>query len=221
MNKFNTEERVEKPVVCSVIPDQDAYIDYRKLHYKNTIPDNRVLVFLTGFCVGMVFFYLTGGQNAGVGSLLDSEHLALLQNLEVNRSGFFAYVLGLRIKQLVFGVICALSSVGALMAYSIMGWFGFEVGLIIFSLVYQYGMKGILLTFSMFLPHGICYGILILLIFRNYWLSDRKSCHNESTVKSERLHPKFETIKTVVLVLMLFSAGILCEVYINPEIMRK
>ncbi|MDE7272863.1 MAG: stage II sporulation protein M [Lachnospiraceae bacterium] len=221
MNKFNTEERVEKPVVCSVIPEQDAYIDYRKLHYKNTIPDNRVLVFLTGFCVGMVFFYLTGGQNAGVGSLLDSEHLALLQNLEVNRSGLFSYVISLRIKQLIFGVICALSSVGALMAYSILGWCGFEFGLIIFSLVYEYGMKGILLTFSMVLPHGICYGVLFLLIFRNYWLRDKKGYHNETTAGSEKSHKKIEAIKTFVLILLLFSAGILCEVYINPEIMRK
>ncbi len=28
----------------------------------------------------MVFFYLTGGKNAGEGSLLDGEHLALLQD---------------------------------------------------------------------------------------------------------------------------------------------
>ena len=62
--------------VSGGVQSKDAYMDYRKLHYKNTIPDNRVLVFLTGFCVGMVFFYLTGGQNASAGSLLDREHLA-------------------------------------------------------------------------------------------------------------------------------------------------
>ncbi|MDE7418415.1 MAG: stage II sporulation protein M [Lachnospiraceae bacterium] len=221
MNKFNTEEQVEKSAVCSVVPEQDAYIDYRKLHYKNTIPDNRVLVFLTGFCVGMVFFYLTGGQNASVGSLLDREHLALMQNFEVNRSGLFEYVIGLRLRQLLFGVICALSSIGGLMAYSIMGWCGFEVGLIIFTMVYQYGIKGILLTFSMVLPQGIFYGILFMVIFRKYWMSDKKSCHNEMTVKGEHQHHKIETIKTIVLVMLMFSIGILCEVYINPEIMRK
>ncbi|MDE5823351.1 MAG: stage II sporulation protein M [Lachnospiraceae bacterium] len=221
MNKFNTEEQVEKSAVCSVVPEQDAYIDYRKLHYKNTIPDNRVLVFLTGFCLGMVFFYLTGGQNASVGSMLDREHLALMQNFEVNRSGLFEYVIGLRLRQLLFGVICALGSIGGLMAYSIMGWCGFEVGLIIFTLVYQYGIKGILLTFSMVLPQGIFYGILFMVIFRKYWMSDKKSCHNEMTVKGEHQHHKMEMIKTIVLVMLMFSIGILCEVYINPEIMRK
>ncbi len=199
--------------------DQDAYIDYRKFHYKNTIPDNRVLVFLTGFCAGMVFFYLTGGKNAGEGSMLDGEHLALLQDFEVNRLGLFEYVAGVRLRQ--FCVICALSSVGGLMAYSIMGLCGFEVGLLIFTLVYQYSMKGILLTFSMILPQGIFYAILFLIIFRKYWTSDKKSCHNEVTVKSERHRQRLDRIKTVVLGTLMFCIGILSEVYINPEIMRK
>ena len=201
--------------------DQDAYFDYRKFHYKNTIPDNRVLVFLTGFCVGMVFFYLTGGQNVGAGNLLDAEHLELMQNFEVNRSGLLEYVIGLRLRQFVFGLICALSSVGGLLAYSIMGWCGFEAGLILFTLVYQYGIKGILLTFSMFLPHGIFYCVLFLILFRRYWISDKKSCHNEVTIKRERMFQKIEKFKTVVLVFVLLCLGILSEVYINPEIMRK
>lgn len=200
---------------------QDTYIDYRKLHYKNTIPDNRVLVFLTGFCAGMVFFYLTGGQNSGAESLLDQEHLALMQDFEVNRLGLFEYVIGLRLRQFLFCAICALSTVGGLMAYSILGWCGFELGLIIFTLVYQYGMKGILLTFSMILPHGIFYGILFLFVFRGYWTGDKKSCHKDMTVKGGRNHQRMEKVKTFVLNILLFAVGILCEVYINPEIMRK
>lgn len=209
------------PKLSQGTQDLDAYIDYRKLHYKNTIPDNRVLVFLTGFCVGMVFFYLTGGQNSGGGSLLDGEHLALMQDFEVNRLGFFEYVTGVRLRQFLFCVICALSSVGGLMAYSIMGWCGFEIGLIAFTLVYQYGMKGILLTFSMFLPQGIFYCILFLVIFRKYWKGDKKCCHKEMTIKSERNHQRMDQMKIIVLGILMFVAGIMCEVYINPEIMRK
>lgn len=214
-------EQNVSPKVHQGALDQDAYIDYRKLHYKNTIPDNRVLVFLTGFCVGMVFFYLTGGQNIGAESLLNSEHLALMQDYEVNRLGLFEYVAGVRLRQFLFCVICALSSVGGLMAYTIMGWCGFEMGLIIFTIVYQHGVKGILLTFSMILPQGIFYCILFLIIFRRYWTGDKKCCHKEVTVKSERKRQRMDRIKTVVLGILMFCAGILCEVYINPEIMRK
>lgn len=60
MNKFEPEEQAEEISVRSVSEENDAYIDYRKLNYKNTMPDNRVLVFLTGFCIGMVFFLFIG-----------------------------------------------------------------------------------------------------------------------------------------------------------------
>lgn len=221
MNKFDVEEQMEEQAVCSVEQDHDAYIDYRKLHYKNTMLDNRVLVFLTGFCIGMVFFYLSGGHNTGGKSLLDKEHLLLMQSFEVNQSEFLMYTLGLRVKQLLFMVICALSSIGGLLAYSIMGWCGFEVGLLIFSLVYQYGVKGIFLTFSMFLPHGIFYAMMFLIVFRKYWSSNTKCCHNEETIKNKKLHQRMESVKAILLVLLIFGVGILCEIYINPEIMRK
>lgn len=237
MNRFDTGEQgknivtncgsigqpvqAEPPKESRAAQGSDAYVDYRKLHYKNTIPDNRVLVFLTGFCLGMVFFYLTGGQHTSAAGLLDRDHLMLMQDFEVNRLGLFEYVAGVRLKQFLFCVVCALSSVGGLMAYSIMGWCGFEIGLIIFTLVYQYGIKGILLTFSMFLPQGIIYCILFLVIFRGYWTGDKKCCHKEMTIKGGRNHQRMDRIKAIVLGILLFAAGILCEVYINPEIMRK
>ncbi len=219
MNKFNTEERIED--VTSVSDGNDAYIDYRKFHYRNTVPDSRVLVFLTGFCIGMVFFYLSNGKSMGSGGLLDREHLIRLQSFEVNQSGLFEYVVGLRLRQLVFCVICSLSSISGLLAYSIMGWYGFEAGLIIFSLVYQYGIKGIFLTFSMFLPQGAFYVIAFLIIFGRHWISDTKSCHKEETIKGSRRHKKMENLKRIILVLVVFGIGILSEIYVNPEIVRK
>ncbi len=221
MNRFEPEEQVEELSVRSVPEENDAYIDYRKLHYKNTMPDNRVLVFLTGFCIGMVFFYLSGGQNSSAGGLLDQEHLVLMQNFEADESGLFEYVLHLRAKQLLLGVICSLSSIGGIVAFSMMGWFGFEIGLMVFSLVYQYGIKGIFLTFSMFLPHGIFYCIVFLILFRKYWTGNKKCCHKEETIKGRGSRQLLEAVKTVLLILAVFCVGILCEIYINPEIMRK
>ena len=185
------------------------------------MPDNRVLVFLTGFCIGMVFFYLSGGQNASARGLLDQEHLVLMQNFEADESGLFEYVLHLRAKQLLLGVICSLSSIGGIVAFSVMGWCGFEIGLMVFSLVYQYGIKGIFLTFSMFLPHGIFYCIVFLILFRKYWTGNKKCCHKEETIKGRGSRQLLEAVKTVLLILAVFCVGILCEIYINPEIMRK
>lgn len=206
MNKFDTEERAET---------LDAYADYRKFHYnRNTVPDSRVLVFLTGFCIGMVFFYLSKGQGAGTGGILDSEHILRLQDFEANRPGLFEYVAGLRVKQLLFCIICSLSSIGCILAYSIMGWYGFEAGLLIFSLVYRHGIKGILLALSMCLPQWAFYAAVFLVIFGGCWQSDKKCCHKEATEKIARF-------KKIMLVLALSAAGVLCEVYVNPGIVGK
>lgn len=225
MNMFNTEERIDRTDLLNSSVKNDAYIDYRRKYYGNTMPDGRVLVFLTGFCIGMVFFYFSRGQNISIQNsttgLLNREHLVQLQDFEVYQSGLFEYVFGLRFKQLLFCIICSLCTIGGLLAYSIIGWYGFEAGFIIFSLVYQYGMKGAFLTFSMFLPHGIFYIAVFLIIFNKYWLSNTKCCHKEITESTNGRHKKMENFKKIMLILLLFFIGVLCEIYVNPEIIRK
>ena len=224
MNKFNTEEGVENLVSHNRLDMDNAYIAYSKQHYRNTMPDSRMLVFLTGFCIGMVFFYFSGAKGGNAGEcvgLIDKEHLQLLRNFEPDQSGLFEYIFGIRIKQLLFGIVCALSSIGGVLAYSIIGWYGFEMGLLIFSLVYEYGIKGIVLAFSMFLPHGICYLIAFLIIFNKFWMNDTKCYHKNQTVMTDGRHKKFEILKRIAMIIVIFGVGLLCEIYINPEIVRR
>lgn len=225
MNKFNTEESIGNSVSHNGLDLEDAYIAYSKQHYRNTMPDSRILVFLTGFCIGMVLFYFSGAKGLSDGDhavgLLDREHLTLLQNFEADRLELFEYVFGIRIRQLIFWIVCTLSSIGGLLAYSIIGWYGFETGLIIFSLVYAYGIKGILLTLSMFLPHGICYLIVFLIVFNKFWANDTKYYHKEKTVMTDDPNKKLGALKRITLVLAVFGAGLLCEIYLNPEIVKK
>ena len=225
MNKFNTEESIGNSVSHNGIDLEDAYIAYSKQLYRNTMPDSRILVFLTGFCIGMVFFYFSGAKGLSDGNhavgLMDREHLTLLQNFEADRLELFEYVFGIRIRQLIFWIVCTLSSIGWLLAYSIIGWYGFETGLIIFSLVYAYGIKGIFLTLSMFLPHGICYLIVFLIVFNKFWANDTKYYHKEKTVMLDDQNKKLGVLKRITLVLAVFGAGLLCEIYLNPEIVKK
>lgn len=224
MNKFNTEDHVENSVTQNGFDMDDTYIAYSKKHYRNTMPDGRILVFLTGFCIGMVFFYFSRGKGFQIGEqvgLMNREHLVLFQNFEVDRRNLFEYVFTIRTRQLLFCAICALSTIGGVLAYSIIGWYGFEAGLIIFSLVYEYGIKGILLTFSMFLPHGIFYIIIFLIIFNRFWMNDKKCYHNEETVMTDKCRKKLEILKRIVVIIVIFGVGFLCEIYINPEIVRK
>lgn len=224
MNRFNTEEGVENPISHNGLDVDNTYIAYSKQHYRNTMPDSRMLVFLTGFCIGMVFFYFSRGKGFNAGDqvgLMDREHLMLLQNFEADRQELLGYIFGIRIRQFLFCVVCALSSIGGLLAYSIIGWYGFEAGLLIFSLVYEYGIKGIFLAFSMFLPHGICYLITFFFIFNKFWMNDTKCYHKEKTVMADENHKKIEVLKRAVVIIAIFGVGMLCEIYINPGIVRK
>jgi len=231
MNRFDTEEnkKSEENKVCvecinvnsiagSTQNDKNLYTEYKQMHYKNTMPDSRILVFLTGFCIGMVFFYLLRGNNT---TPFDKEQLMWLQNINLNYTGLLEYIFGLRFGQLAFCAICALSTLGGVLAYLIMGWYGFELGVIIFSLVYQYGMKGIFLTISMFVPQGIFYVIAFLLIFHKCWNSNGKYYHKEETITKKGRLDKLNKIKKPAIILCVFGMGVLCEVYINPILVKK
>lgn len=195
-----------------------AYDDYRKAHYGNAVPDSRILVFLTGFCIGMVFFYLSKGNTA---CPLGREQIVWMQSIDIYQIGLLEYIFSVRFKQLIFFGICALSSIGGMLAYLIMGWYGFEIGVIIFSLVYQYGLKGIFFTFCMFMPQALFYLAAFLVIFNRYWEGDRTSYHKEETINSKSILRNLEKIKKPIAVLILFCLGMLCEAYVNPMIMKK
>lgn len=218
MNKFNTEETVEYAAESSTPDTVDVYAGYRRAHYRNAMPDSRILVFLTGFCVGMVFFYLAKGNDA---CPLSREQLIWLQEARLNRTGLFEYICSVRFRQLVFCVVCALSAVGGALAYCILGWYGFEAGVIIFSLVYQYGMKGILLALSMFLPHGIFYMAAFLILFHKFWGGGADYSQKEGDIKSKGIWEKLDAMKKPVIVLALFGLGVLCETYVNPLLVQK
>lgn len=201
-----------------------AYDKYRKIYRKNTVPDGRVLVFLTGFCLGMVFFYLSGIKLMGeerFPAALSIDNISKLHDFNFYAAGLFEYVTVKRMGQLIFMLICATSFMRVIFSYAILGWGGFEIGIVMFSLVYQYGLKGLLLSVMLVIPHGIFYFASFMLLFDKNWIGDKKAYHNYSAIMENGLHNKITKLKKTVVILSLWGIGILSEVYINPEIMKK
>lgn len=197
---------------------------YKRMHYGNTMPDGRMLVFMTGFCLGMVFFYFSKGS--GIDSnpltpLLAPSQISQLKNFETFKGGLLEYVTITRLGQLIFLFLCATSAIGGILAYSILGGLGFEFGLLMFSSVYQNGILGILLAIMMFFPHGIFYIIVFLKIFYKFWGIDKKYYHNNNAINSSSWHNKVTELRKILVILTVFCFGILSETYINPEILRK
>lgn len=190
-----------------------AYDTYKKIYRKNTVPDSRVLVFLTGFCLGMVFFYLSGIKMIGEERFplaCSTDNIARLSDFHFYTAGLFEYVTLKRLGQLIVLLICATSFLRGIFSYAILGWSGFEIGIVLFSFVYQYGLKGLLFAVMLFIPQGIFFGLSFLLLFDKSWAGDKKDYHNRLT-----------KMKKTGVILLLWGLGILTEVYINPEIVKK
>jgi len=200
------------------------YDKYKKIYRKNTVPDSRVLVFLTGFCLGMVFFYLSGIRMMGeecFPGMLSADNIAKLSDFNFYAAGLFEYVTVKRLGQLVVLLICATSFMKGMFSYAILGCGGFEIGIVMFSFVYQYGLKGLLFSVLLFIPHGIFFCISFLLLFDKNWMGDKKAYHNYGIITENGFHNKLTKVKKTGIVLLLWIVGILTEVYINPEIIKK
>lgn len=199
-------------------------VTYQKIYYKNAVPDSRVLVFLTGFCLGMVFFYLSGIKLIGgqyFPAALSADNIVRLHDFDFYTAGLFEYVMYKRLGQFVLLLICATSFFRKAFSYAFLGWGGFELGIMTFTLVYQYGLKGILLSLTLLIPHGIFFLVVFLLLFHKYWTGDEKAYHNDRVVTEKGLHKKITKVRKAIIILALWLIGILSEVYINPEIIRK
>lgn len=199
-------------------------VRYHKIYYKNAVPDSRVLVFLTGFCLGMVFFYLSGMKLIGgqyFPSALSADSIAKLHDFDFYKAGLLEYVMYKRLGQLFFLLVCATSVLKSFFSYTILGWGGFEMGVMVFTLVYQYGLKGLLFSASLLVPHGIFFILVFLLIFHKNQEGDEKTYHNCGVITENRSHNKFTKVKKAIVIFTLWFTGILSEIYINPEIIKK
>lgn len=172
---------------------------------KNTIPDGRLLVFLTGFFLGLVFFYFAGKQLIEESGFLSEETIEALKGFRMEEKGYLFYIMGIRIKQLLFLVFCTLSAWAGVLLYALLGWSGFTLGIFVFGAVYRYGIKGSFYCIFMLLPQGIFYLLLLLHLL------------NKKTQSGKRYYYK---LKDILFVLAMACCGILSECYINPWLMK-
>lgn len=184
---------------------------YCQLKEEHTIPNSAVCVFMTGFCLGMVFFYLSDKNFARESGLMDPVYIDQLQEFSAYQEGLLQYVALQRMKQFFTVMICALCRFRLVLMQGILGICGFELGILLFTAVYRYGASGLLFSFLLFIPHGILYLLIILRIMYIIKESDTKYFHKNSQIK---------LWGNIVLLIGLFMLGILCETYINPHLMQ-
>jgi hypothetical protein len=184
----------------------DMVSEYRRIKYRRARPDRKVVVFAIGGVLGMIFFYMSGGSNINLSKSFWSSSFTVNEH-----TGLFQYVFSVRFKQLLFLLICSYSYIGNLMVYGVTGGLGFEFILILFTFVYNYKFKGILLSVVMIFPQGIFYLLLLSIIFERCYDDAKPSIYKDKAV----------ILWKIIMGVILFALGFLCETCINFEVLKK
>jgi hypothetical protein len=186
--------------------DVDIASEYKRVKYRRAKPDKRVIVFAIGGVLGFMFFYIFGGDDITLSKNFWNSNFSVTEH-----TGLFQYVFSIRFKQLLFLLICSFSYLGNLMAYGTLGSLGFEFVLIFFTFVYNYKFKGILLSIAMLLPQGIFYILLLSVIFERCYDNANHSVYKEKAI----------ILWKIIMGVILFALGFLCETCINFEVLKK
>lgn len=210
MNKFCVSE----------IEENAAKREYETM-YRNTMPNSRVLVFMTGFCLGMVYFYFVRDTLLEKVDFMSADVLGQLKNYQVKKELLISYVASLRFQQAAILMLCAGNLFAVGLFYLVLAYMGFHVSVLFFSAIYQYGMKGIIFCIVSFFPHGIFYLILFFRISNNIYKNDTKYYHNNNYIKGAGCHKILPRMLYMAGNFVLWSLGVLCESYMNPDIMQK
>lgn len=187
---------------------------------KNTTPDSKLLVLGTGVLLGLVFFYFAGRQLIEDSGMLSRESIEPLKNFSLEQNGYLIYIAGIRIKQFLFVLFCALSIWGGCFLYLVLAWGGFQWGILFYAAMYQYGMRGAFYCIFMLLPHGIFYFAAFVQFMNKKLESDKKYYHKNINITSSRAMKLGEKVKEFFVIVMLLCLGILSESYINPWFMK-
>ncbi len=187
---------------------------------KSTTPNSRILVFGTGFLLGLVFFYFAGKEVLRDSALLSQESIEPLKSFVLEHEGYLLYITGLRVKQFLFILFCTLCIWAGGILYGILGWGGFQLGILLYAAMYQYGIRGIFYCIFMVLPHGIFYFLAFVRLMNRKLESDKKYYHKNIDINSSKAIPGWENVKTFMIILLLLCLGILSESYINPWLMK-
>lgn len=187
----------------------------------NIMVRSRVLVFMIGFCLGMVFFLWKKRYIVEESGILGQELFLQLTRISLEQFELLKYIVRSRGIQFFVVILVACSRRVNLMISILLTYCGFMTAIFMLTSVYHYDMKGIVLCLLMIFPHGIFYLILLCILFHKKEDDDTKYYHKGIGIREKGFYKLLtETMKWVVIII-LFIVGVMAECYINPILVTK
>lgn len=187
----------------------------------NIMIRNRMLVFFTGFCLGMMFFLWKKTYITDKSGFLGQEVFVQLVRIQLEQYELIKYIVRNRGIQFCILILAACNRrinriVNILLTYG-----GFLTAIFMLTLAYRYGVKGIFLWLLMIFPHGIFYLILFCILFHKKEDDDTKYYHKSNWIKEKRYYKVLTEIVKWIVIIMLFVMGVVAECYICPILVTR
>ncbi|MBE5875451.1 MAG: hypothetical protein E7290_01035 [Lachnospiraceae bacterium] len=191
---------------------------------KDSMLDGKNLLFMTGFCAGMLFFYLAGesfGKEAGK-MFLDT--LLQMQRMEPAVQGLFWYILECRTRQALLLGILATGKISKAAFYIVITLAGFVTGVFMLLAAYQLGFLGILVSVGMVFPQMILYFKVFKLMFEEHYYGlsgNTNNYHKNNVITSDGWHKIRLAVWKILRCIAYVLVGVMLETYINTWLMKK
>lgn len=169
-------------------------------------------VFCGGVLLGTLLANLMPKLYLPIAADLLGELDILLKGTSSAYSGYFGYLLGVRLVPVVVLWICLLTPYGGEGLCVAAFWYGGCCGAVVSGAVLIYGIGGLLLFLASVFPQYMLYVLIFLQLIAKYELK-KNSRHGQAWLLSGE-------IGFLLLVAVLFLAGVLLEAYLNPLILR-
>lgn len=193
---------------------------YRKVS-ENIVIRSRVLVFMTGFCLGMMFFLWKKRYIVEESGIIGQELFLQLTRISLEQYELLKYIVRNRGIQFLLLILAASSRRVNLMLSMLLTYGGFVTSIFMLTSVYRYDIKGIILCLLMLFPHGIFYLFLLCILFHKKNEDDTNYYHKSNGIKEKRFYKLLTEIIKWVVIIILFIVGVVAECYINPAFVTK
>lgn len=191
---------------------------------KDSMLDGKNLLFMTGFCVGMLFFYLAGDAFSIEVGQMYIEILQQIKRMNPETEGLFMYILDKRMRQAFILGIMATGKLSKPIFYIVITVAGFTTGTLMLLAAYQLGFLGILVSVGMVFPQMILYFKVFQVLFEEHYYGNHgntRHYHKGNMITQDSWHNIRDISIKFFKVIAYIMVGVYLETYINTWLLQK
>lgn len=182
-----------------------------------TIVKKAEYTYLVSFLAGILAANLIGIEQLEQYGILNEYFIRQLLYTSVNYNELFLYVAEHRGVILLLLLFFGITKLGIPVHFIYIGWNGFSFGVAMVSVIAGLGLKGILILCAFLFPQYLFYIPLYLALFAFCVVGrGRRLSYQNLKIPAPILF-----LAAGILILGLFTIGIMMESYVNPPIMKK